>query len=141
MPEVKFARTQIMVDNEIVAKVTSFNRDVAIAEEDITGSEDYIAGTNVLHQQFASISVGETAAVEGIAIESAAAGLDDGQSELRDSAETGAMVTMRHVRHTGYGYVLTGFFTAYSENGNTGEVYKYKGTFRVNSKVAITPGS
>lgn len=141
MDEVKFARTQIQVDNEVVAKVTTFSRKVDISEEDVTGSEDYIAGTNVLHQNFVSIAVGETADVEGIAIESSSSGLDDGQSELRDAAESGKEVTMRHVRHTGFGYLMTGFFTSYEESGSTSEVYKYKGSFRINSKTEITPGS
>ena len=139
--EVKFARTQISVDNEIVAKVTSFNRTSEIDEEDVTGSEDYIPGTDVLQKQFVSIAVGQTAEVEGIAIESAASGLDDGQSELRDAAESGQTVTMKHVRATGYGYNMTGFFTSYEETGSTSEVYKYKGSFRINTKVEITPGS
>ena len=141
MPEVKFARTVVQVSNETVAKVTSFTRSVEISEEDITGSEDYIPGTNVLHQQFASIAVGETAEIEGIAIESSSAGLDDGQSELRDAAEAGETVTIRQTRHTGHGHTLTGFFTAYEESGSTSEVYKFKGTFRINTKVRITPGS
>lgn len=139
--EVKFARTVIQVDNEVVAKVTSFTRSVEISEEDVTGSEDYIPGTNVLHQQFVSIAVGETAEVEGIAIESASTGLDDGQSELRDAAESGQEVTLRHTRNTGYGHLMTGFFTSYEESGSTSEVYKFKGSFRVNTKVEIRPGS
>lgn len=141
MNEVKFARTQIQVDNEVVAKITSFSRSVEISEEDVTGSEDYIPGTNVLHQQFVSIAVGETAEIEGIAIESSAAGLDDGQSELRDAAEAGQEVTLRHTRMTGYGYTMSGFFTSYEESGSTSEVYKFKGSFRINSKTEITPGS
>lgn len=139
--EVKFARTQIQVDSEVVAKITSFTKSAEISEEDVTGSEDYIAGTNVLHQQFVSIAVGETAEVEGIAIESSSSGLDDGQSELRDAAETGKTVTLRHTRHTGYGYTMSGFFTSYEESGSTSEVYKFKGSFRINSKTEITPGS
>lgn len=139
--EVKFARTQLRVDNEVVAKVTSFTKAAEISEEDVTGSEDYIAGTDVLHQQFVSIAVGETAEIEGIAIESAASGLDDGQSELRDAAESGQIVTLRQVRATGYGYNMTGFFTSYEESGSTSEVYKFKGSFRINSKTEITPGS
>lgn len=141
MNEVKFAKTQIQIDGEVVAKITSFTRSVEISEEDVTGSEDYIAGTDVLHQQFVSISVGETAEVEGIAIESASSGLDDGQSDLRDAAESGQSVVMRHVRSTGYGYSMTGFFTSYEESGSTSEVYKFKGSFRINSKTEIVPGS
>lgn len=139
--EVKFARTEIQIQNEVVAKITSFSKATEISEEDVTGSEDYIAGTNVLHNKFVSISVGETADIEGITIESADTGLDDGQSELKDAAETGADVTVRYVKHTGYGYSMSGFFTSYEESGSTSEVYKFKGSFRINSKTEITPGS
>ena len=141
MPEVKFAKTQIQVDNELVAKVTKFDRNVEIAEEDTTGSEDYIAGTDILHLQFVSISVGETAEMEGIAMESSSEGLDDGQSELRNAAETGKTVNVRYTRNTGFGYLLTGFFTSYKESGACPEVYKWSGSFRINSKVQIVPGS
>lgn len=139
--EVKFAGTRISVDNEVVAKVTNFNRSVSISEENITGSEDYIPGTDVLHERFTAIAVSETAAVEGITIEKSPGGLDDGQSELKDAAETGKIVTIRNVKSNGYGWVLTGFFTAYSEEGDTTKVYRFKSTFRVNAKTEIIPGS
>jgi hypothetical protein len=139
--EVKFARTNIEVDGETVAKVTTYSRAVEVAEEDITGSMDYIAGTNVLHQQYASISVGETAEMEGISMESNETGLNAGQSELKDAAETGKTVTLRHTKHTGFGYVFSGFFTSYEESAGVSEVYKWKGSFRINSKTEITPGS
>jgi len=139
--EVKFANTIVEVEDEVVAKVTAFNRSVSIDEEDVTGAEDVIAGTNVLQKQFISIAVGETATVEGVAIEDASTGLDVGQSELRDAAESGQEVTVRHTRNTGFGWALTGFFTAYNETGSTSGSYRFNGTFRVNSKVEITPGS
>jgi len=141
MNEVKFANTIIKVQSETVAKVTAFTKSCEISEEDVTWSEDFIAGTDVLHQQYVSIAVGETADVEGVAIESALTGLDDGQSELRDAAEHGETVTMQYTRFTGYGYTMTGFFTSYEESGSTSEVYKFKGSFRINSKVEIKPGS
>jgi hypothetical protein len=141
MNEVKFACTVIKVDNEVVAKVTSFKRSLSISEEDVTGSEDCIAGTDVLHIQMVSIAVDETAEIEGIAIESALTGLDIGQSELRDAAETGKIVSVRYTRNTGYGFTLNGFFTKYDEEGSTSEVYKFKGSFRINSKTEIVPGS
>ena len=67
--EIKFAGTVIEIDNEVVAKITSFERSVSVSEEDVTGSEDVVVGTDVLHQQFVAVAVGETATVEGIAIE------------------------------------------------------------------------
>ncbi len=141
MYEVKFAGTVVEVDALVVAKVTAFNKDLSVSEEDVTAAENVIAGTDVLHTEFASIAVSETASVEGITIETAAGGLNAGQSELRNAAEKGKTVTIRHVRNTGYGYLLTGFFTGYNETGDVSGVYKYKTTFRVNSKVDIVPGS
>ena len=135
--EVKFAGTVIEIDEVVVAKITSFAKAVAISEADVTGSEDVIAGTDVLQQQFVSIGVGETANLEGIVIESATTGPDVGQSDLRDAAESGQNVVLKNTRNTGYGTALTGFFTSYSENGSTSGVYRFSGAFRVNSKVAI----
>ena len=139
--EVKFANTRVYVDNEFIAKVTSFKTTISIAEENITGAEDFVPGTDLLSEQYTCISKGQTAEVEGISQESSLTGPDDGQSEMRDAIESGATVTIRHIKNTGYGYNMTGFFTNYEENGSTGEVYKWKGTFRVNSKTEIVPGS
>lgn len=141
MPEIKFARTVVEIDGEVVAKVTSWTNTAETAEEDITGAEDYIAGTNVLGEQYASISVGKTAEMEGIAIEDANTGLDDGQSALKEAGTTGATVTVRKTNHNGFGYLYTGFFTSYEETGSTSEVYKWSGSYRINSEAAITPGS
>ena len=139
--EVKFAGTVVFIENEIVSKVNAFNRSVSVSEENITGSEDVVPGTNVLLEQFASIAVSETANVEGITIESASEGLDVGQSELRDAVDQGKIVTMTSTKNNGYGWSLSGFFTAYEETGDKSGVYKYKGTFRINSKTEISPGS
>ena len=139
--EIKFAETVVEVESEVVAKITSFNRSVSISEEDVTGAEDVIAGSDILQSKFVSIAKGETAAVAGIAVESAVDGMDDGQSELRDSAEAGEIITMTHTKANGYGRTLTGFFTSYEETGSVGSVYKFSGNFRVNTNVPITPAS
>lgn len=139
--EVKFARTTISVDNEVVAKITSFTNAVEVAEENITGSEDYVAGTDVLREQYTPISIGETVDIEGITIESAASGPNDGQSELKDAVNEGKEVVIRQVRITGYGNLFTGFFTSYEESASTSEVYKFSASFRVNSVTRIVPGS
>jgi hypothetical protein len=139
--EVKFGGTVVTVDSEVVSKVTAFNRNVSVKEENITGSEDIIAGTDVLHEKFTAISVSETATIEGISIESAASGPDDGQSELKDAVDSGKIVNVISTRNTGYGWNLSGFFTSFEEGADTSGVYKFKGTFRINSKVEVTPGS
>jgi len=141
MPAIKFANTVVEVESQVVAKVTAFNRNISVSEENITGSEDVVVGQDVLQSEFASIAVEETATIEGVAIEDSGTGLDVGQSELRDAAETGATVTVTHTRSTGYGWSLSGFFTAYAETGSTAGVYRFSGTFRVNSKTEIVPGS
>jgi hypothetical protein len=139
--EVKFGGTVVTVDSEVVSKVTAFNRNVSVKEENITGSEDIIAGTNVLHEKFTAISVSETATIEGISIESATSGPDDGQSELKDAVDSGKIISVISTRNTGYGWNLSGFFTSFEEGADTSGVYKFKGTFRINSKVEVTPGS
>ena len=139
--EVKFGGTYVTIENEVVAKVTAFNKNIAVKEENITGSEDIIPGTNVLYEKFTGISVGQTATTEGIIIESTQYGPDDGQSELKDAAEAATIVTMRCVKNTGYGWILEGFFTSFDEGADTSGVYKYKGTFRINAKTEIVPGS
>lgn len=139
--EVKFGNTVVQVDNEIVSKVTSFNTKTDVSEEEITGSEDVVAGTNVLFSKFTAIKVGKTADVEGISIESADSGPDDGQSELQDAVDQGKIVTLKSTKNTGYGWNLSGFFTSYEEGADTSGVYKWKASFRVNQKTEVTPGS
>lgn len=141
MNEVKFAGSVVMVDGEIVAKITGFNKNASISEEDVTAAQNVIPGTDVLHSEFVSIMVSETANVEGIVIEEAVGGMDDGQSELKNAAETGKTVVLRQTRNTGYGYTLSGFFTSYEESGDVSGVYKFKSTFRINTKTEIVPGS
>lgn len=139
--EVKFANTRVYVDNEFVSKVTSFKRTSSIAEENVTGAEDYISGTDVLQEQYVPISVGEMAEVEGISQETANGGPDDGQYEMSELARAGTMCTIRRLKNTGYGENLTGFFTNFEETGSTSEVYKWKASFRVNSITQVVPGS
>lgn len=130
--EIKFAGTTVEIDDTPVAKVTAFNRSLTIGEAEVTGSEDLVEGGDIVSQKFVSTQVGETATVEGIAL----AG-DEGQSELYEAASTGATVALKHTRPDGSGVTLTGFFTAYNENGGlSGGVYTWSGTFRVNGKTA-----
>ena len=132
MSEVKFAGTVVKIDDVVVAKITSFNRSLSISEDEVTGSEDTVEGKDVLRQKFASISVGETASLEGVAISG-----DAGQSALSDAAEGGETVELDHIRRDGKGYSLAGFFTSYEESGDTSGVYRFSGSFRVNSKTEI----
>jgi hypothetical protein len=85
--------------------------------------------------------VSKTCEIEGIVIESESTGRDYGQSALKTASESGQSVVIKETRNTGFGNASTGFFTAYEESASTSEVYKFKGTFRINSVEAITPGS
>lgn len=139
--EVKFGGTYVYVDDEVVSKITSFATKDSIAEEEITGSEDIVAGTNILHQKFTATKIGKTADIEGISIENADDGPDDGQSELKDAKDTGKIITLKCIKNTGYGWSLSGFFTSYEESGDTSGVYTWKAGFRINQKTEIVPGS
>lgn len=133
--EIKFAGTTVEIDTATVAKVTAFNRSLTIGEAETTGSEDLVEGGDIVMQKFVSTQVGETATVEGIALSG-----DEGQSELYEAASTGATVDLKHTRPDGSGVTLTGFFTAYNENGGlSAGVYTWSGTFRVNGKTPIVP--
>lgn len=127
--EIRFAGTVITVDDEVVAKVTSWTRTFSITEEDVTGAEDVMEGSLILHTKFIPVSVGETVNLAGIAVEG-----DSGQSQLKEAAENGTEVTLKQVRPTGYGVTMTGYFTGYEETGATASVYKFSGTFRVNTR-------
>lgn len=131
--ERRFAGTVIEIDDVVVAKVTSFQRTLDIQETETTGSEDTVDGGNILRQQFIAVAVGETIALEGIAIEA-----DAGQSALATAAETGDTVVIRQTEASGDGYEMTGHFTRYEESGGVSEgIYTWSGDFRVNSKTAI----
>ena len=130
--EIRFAGTVIEVDNSVVAKVTSFTRTFNIQEEDVTGAEDVMDGSLILHTKFIPVSVGETVNLAGIAIEG-----DAGQSALREAAENGIEVVLKQTRPTGYGLSMTGYFTGYEESGANASVYKFSGTFRVNEREDI----
>lgn len=140
--EIKFAGTIVSVGDEAltakpVGKITAFNRSVTVGEADVTGSEDLAEGGDVVRDTFVSIRVGETATCEGIAL----AG-NEGQSELKAAVETGATITLRHTYADGSGQALSGFFTAFNENGGlSAGIYTWSGTFRINSKTAIAKGA
>ena len=129
----RFAGTRIKVNDEVVAKVTSFSTSFDIEEEDITGSEDVKEGSLILHQQHLPVSMGETISLEGIAI----AG-DDGQSELKETAKAGEEATLEHTVADGSGTEYTGYFTSYEEEGSVSDgVYTWSGEFRVNDEEPI----
>lgn len=125
-----FANTTIEIDNKLVAKITSYSRGVETGEENTSGSENYNIESYALKDLFSSLTVGETLDLEGIAIEVTSIG----QSDLKDAASMGQSVNLIIINDYGTGYIFDGFFTSYEENGSTSEVYKFKGSFRINSK-------
>ena len=135
MTEQKFAGTIVTVDTATVGKVTAFNRAITVGEAEVTGSEDLVAGGDIVQQQFVSTQVGETATVEGVSLQG-----DEGQSELYEAASSGATVALKQTKADGSGVTLSGFFTAYAENGGlSAGIYTWSGTFRVNEKTPIVP--
>lgn len=133
MAEKKFAGTRVEVNGRVVAKLTSFTHSLEVEEADVTGLGDTVEGGGVFRQKFIAASVGETVAMEGIALLE-----DDGQTELKRVAELGQEAVIKHTDANGAGYALTGFFTTYEEEGSVSEgVYTFSGEFRVNTKQAV----
>ncbi|GAK03123.1 hypothetical protein JCM19037_1416 [Geomicrobium sp. JCM 19037] len=133
----RFAGTTVDVNEEVVAKITSFGHSMDIEEADITGSEDLVEGGLIYRQQFIATAVGETVSLEGISIQG-----DKGQSELKTTAEQGRQAELTHTDASGRGHKLTGFFTSYEEEGSVSDgIYNFSGEFRVNSKEEIDPGN
>ena len=130
--EIKFGGTLVTVDEEVVAKITGITRTTSIAEENIAGAEDVVDGGDIIRETYASISVGETATLEGISISG-----DVGQSAIKDAADKGREAVIEQIFPTGAGYRFTGFFSNVEERGTTTEVYKFNANFRVNSKEEI----
>ncbi|WP_054705374.1 hypothetical protein [Bacillus sp. JCM 19041] len=136
MAEKKFAGTRVEVNEKVVAKLTSFTHSLEVEEADVTGLGDTVDGGGVFRQKFIAASVGETVSMEGIALLE-----DDGQSELKRVSELGQNAVIKHTDAKGSGYALTGFFTAYEEEGSVSEgVYTFSGEFRVNTKETIREG-
>lgn len=133
MAEKKFVGTRVEVNGRVVAKLTSFTHSLEVEEADVTGLGDTVDGGGVFRQKFIAASVGETVAMEGIALLE-----DDGQTELKRVAELGQEAVIKHTDANGAGYALTGFFTTYEEEGSVSEgVYTFSGEFRVNTKQAV----
>ena len=133
----KFAGAVVKIEDEVVAKVTSFTTpNLTISTADITGSEDILVGGEILAQKFASIAASEVASMEGIVIRGNA-----GQSELQQAARMGNDVDIEWVGPNGYGNIMTGIVTGYQESRGTGDVAKFTASFQVNENTAITPGS
>jgi len=135
--EIQFASSVVKVDGTTVAKVTSINKNSAMSEVDVTGAED-VSGA-LVQEQFIPVSIGQTLDLEGISVSGAAAEYEDGQSALIAAAENGTEVVLQVLKPAGYGFDYTGYFTSLREGASAKDVYKWSGSFRVNSKQAVTP--
>ena len=133
MAERLFAGTYIEIDAVLVAKVTNFSNDISINETEVTGSEDVVVGSSILTQKNVVTKMSETLALEGIAVIA-----DAGQSDLETAARTGAQAVLHHHYQDASGTAYTGYFTAFKKGGSVSDaVYKWSGSFRVNSEVAV----
>lgn len=131
---VSFAGSVLEIDGVVVAKVTSISRSTSVSEEQVSGSEDK-AGTapnQITKEVYKPVSVGETLQLEGIYKTG-----DTGQSDVEDAAKTGQEVQLRHYKQDGKGYLETGFFTQFDEQGQLPNVYTFSGAFRVNESSAV----
>ncbi len=128
-----FAGTYIEVDSVVVAKVTNFSNDISIAETEVTGSEDVVGGSSILTQKNVVTKLSETLALEGIAVIG-----DAGQSDLETAAKAGTQVVLHHHYQDASGTAYTGYFTSFKKGGSVSDaVYKWSGSFRVNSTAAL----
>lgn len=135
--EIQFASSTIKIDGTTVARVTSVRRSTSMNEVDVTGAEN-VSGS-LADKQYLPVSIEETLELEGISISGASAEHETGQADLITAAEAGSSVVLQVLKPSGYGHDYTGHFTAFQEGGAVDDVFKFSGTFRVNSKAAVTP--
>lgn len=129
----RFAGTTVKIDSVTVAKITTWGRDSSTAETDVTGSEDVVAGTEILETKYEPVAVSSTINFGGIEVVG-----DTGQGDVEAAFGEGTEVTIRQAYNDGTGWDYTGFLTSYNQTGSVGDaVYKFTASFRVNSKVAI----
>lgn len=137
----QFANAVIKVDTVVVAKVTSIKVNRSLQEVDVTGAED-VSGA-LVDEQFLPVSVGTTVDLEGIFVsglgETVAQRREPGQADMVTAMEAGTEAVLQVLDANGYGDDFTGYFTGYSDLGAVKDVWKWTGTFRVNSKSAVTP--
>jgi hypothetical protein len=139
---VRFAKSSVAVGATTVAKITKIQRNLSINEADVTGSEDYEAGSLLTNEQRITISRDETLDIEGVTLyddATATERLEAGQKAFVEAAENGTEVVLKVLDANGFGYDYTGFITNLQESASVGDVWKFTGNFRVNSRSAVTP--
>ena len=117
------AGVSVTVDGVAVAKITSLTKSTNVTETEVTGTEDQIASSTAVFQQFTPTAVGKTMQFGGIALSS-----DSGQSDLQDAVDGADEVVL-----VAGGTTATGFFTQYEETGQLPGVFTFTASFRVNS--------
>ena len=128
----RFAGTTVKIDSVTVAKITSWGRDSSTAETDVTGSEDVVAGTEILQTKMEPTGISTTINFAGIEVIG-----DTGQSDVETAFGEGTEVVITQLYNDGTGKDYTGFLTSYNQSGSVGDaVYKFTATFRVNSIAA-----
>jgi len=132
-----FASSTILIDGTVVARVTSVRRAVSMNEVDTTGAEN-VSGA-LADKQYLPVSIEETLELEGISMQNTTGPVEHepGQLALITAAEAGTSAVLQALKPNGKGHNFTGYFTAFSEGGSVDDVYKWSGSFRVNSKAAV----
>lgn len=145
MAEYGFASTTVKIGAVAVAKVTGLRLQMNMQEIEVTGAED-VSGA-LVNEIWLPVAIGRTLDLDGIAV--AGDGLtgtpqyEAGQELLRDAAETGGSITLEvrkddpNVGGVNKGYDYVGYFTSFSEQGGVKDVYKWSGTFRINSQTEV----
>lgn len=144
MAEYQFASTTVKIGANAIAKVTSLRTNMNMQEIEVTGAED-VSGV-LVSEQFLPVSIGKTVELEGISVAgdgvSGTAQYEVGQESLIDAANAGTELTLevrKPIIDSGVakGYDYVGYFTAFQETGAVKDVYKWSGTFRINTATEV----
>lgn len=132
------ANTVIQVDGVTVAKITAFNENHTLSEQDVTGVED-TSGALVI-EQFLPVSIGDTIDFEGIVVsgegETIPQDMEPGQQDVHDKMSVGQQATVGHEMPSGFGKLFTGYFLTFKRGISSPKgVYTFSASMRVNSTV------
>lgn len=122
------------IGNDTIAVILGYEKAIEISEENVAGLDDTVGDPPIIKEIYQPVSVGSTAAVNGISVVG-----DAGQAAVETAASTGAEVTLKLRYHDGSGEDIEGFFTNYTETGDVGQATeKFSANFRVNERTPVS---
>jgi len=136
MAEKRFGGTVIKLNGTVVARVSSIRRQNQMTEVDATGAEN-VSGALTL-KQLIPVAIDETVELSGTAMAGSGVRLEPGQSALNAAAVAGTLVTLKVLDAESFGHDYVGYFTSYNEEGSASDLWRFNGTFRANSRTAVT---